>query len=145
MHRHSINKRKSPSIHFNKRHNITALRNPRHDRIREKLHSRGPHRRDTEKRGAILVFDPHGEYKNLTVEGSQTRVYGVKGKNKIRVETSSLRTGDYTNLIPDLTEAQRDLLEETVSLAKKFYDKYDLDAVKTYSHASTTQKTDGNS
>jgi len=82
------------------------------------------------KRGALLIFDPHGEYKNLTVEGSQTKVYGVKGKNKIRIETSSLRTGDYTNLIPDLTEAQRDLLEETVSLAKKFYDKYDLDAVK---------------
>lgn len=82
------------------------------------------------KKGALVVFDPHGEYKNLSIEGALTKVYGVKGDNRIKIETSSLRTGDYANLITDLSEPQRDLLEETVSLAGKFYDKYDFDIVK---------------
>ncbi|MBN2251516.1 MAG: ATP-binding protein [Candidatus Altiarchaeota archaeon] len=82
------------------------------------------------KKGSIVIFDPHGEYKNITADGSATRVYGVKGANKIKIETSSLRTGDFTNLVPDMTDPQRDLLEETASLASKFYDRYDLDIIR---------------
>lgn len=82
------------------------------------------------KKGSLIVFDPHGEYKNIKIPGTETKVYGVQGGNKIRIETSSLRTADFSNLIPDLTDPQRDLLEETVNLASKFYERYDLDVIK---------------
>jgi len=83
------------------------------------------------KKGSLIVFDPHGEYKNIKVDGSNTRVYGVKGDARIKIETASLRTSDFGNLIPDLTDPQKDLLEETVNLATKFYEKYDLEIIKT--------------
>ncbi|HDH41476.1 MAG TPA: ATP-binding protein [Candidatus Altiarchaeales archaeon] len=82
------------------------------------------------KRGSVIVFDPHGEYKWIRLEGSVTRVYGVRGDHKIKVETSSLRSIDFINLIPDLTDAQRDLIDAVINLARKFYDKYDLKIVK---------------
>jgi len=82
------------------------------------------------KKGAIIVYDPHGEYKNIKVPGSETIVYAVKGGKRIKIEASSLRVGDFANLIPDITDPQRDLLEETINLASKFYEKYDLEIVK---------------
>ena len=57
-------------------------------------------------------------------------MYSVKGENRIKIETASLRAIDFVNMIPDLTDAQRDLIESVVSLAKKFYDKYDLVILK---------------
>lgn len=82
------------------------------------------------KKGAILVFDPHGEYRNIKMEGSHTKVYGVKGVNKIKIETSSLRTGDFANMIPDITDPQRDLLDEVINVATKFYEKYDMEVLR---------------
>jgi hypothetical protein len=82
------------------------------------------------KKGSIVVFDPHGEYKGIQMPGAGTCVYGVKGERKIKIETASMRSSDFINLIPDLTEAQRDFIEAVLSIAKRFYDKYDLNIVK---------------
>lgn len=82
------------------------------------------------KKGSLVVFDPHGEYKGIDYAGSKTRVYGVKGENKIKIETSALRPVDFLNLVPDLTDAQRDFIEAVVGITKRFYDKYDLSIIK---------------
>ena len=79
-----------------------------------------------DKRGSIIVFDPHGEYKGLEMEDSVTRVFGVDGEDNVRVDVGSLTTADYANLIPDMTATQRDLLDEVISLVYRFYDNYDL-------------------
>lgn len=81
------------------------------------------------KKGSVIVVDPHGEYKNIKIEGSKTKVYNIKGENKIKVEASSLRIGDFSNLIPDITDPQRDLLDEILSRISKFYEKFNLDAI----------------
>lgn len=81
------------------------------------------------KKGSIIVFDPHGEYKNIRFSNSNTKVYGVKGDTKIKIETSLLRGGDFANLIPDVTDPQRDLLEEILGISSKFYEKYDLQII----------------
>jgi hypothetical protein len=82
------------------------------------------------KRGSLVVFDPPGEYKGIEMKGAGSRAYSVKGEKKIKIETSSLRSSDFINLIPDLTEAQRDFIEAALSIAKRFYEKYDLSIVK---------------
>ncbi|MBN2014659.1 MAG: ATP-binding protein [Candidatus Altiarchaeota archaeon] len=82
------------------------------------------------KKGAVVVFDPHGEYKGISMGNAKTKVYGVKGDSKIKIETSSLRSIDFINLVPDLTEAQRDLIDAVITLARKFYDRYDLNIIK---------------
>jgi len=83
------------------------------------------------KKGSVVVFDPHGEYKNIKFNDSTTKVYGVKGEHRIKIETTSLRIGDFSNLIPDITDPQRDLLDEIINnLASKFYEKYDLGIIR---------------
>jgi DNA helicase HerA-like ATPase len=82
------------------------------------------------KKGAVLVFDPHGEYRNIKTDAANTKVYGVKGANKIKIETSTLRVGDFANMIPDITDPQRDLLDEVINLASKFYEKYDMEILR---------------
>jgi DNA helicase HerA-like ATPase len=82
------------------------------------------------KKGSIIIFDPHGEYKEIKLGNSATKVYSVKGDRKIKIETSSLRSIDFINLVPDLTDAQRDLIDAVVNLARRFYDRYDLKIVK---------------
>ncbi len=81
------------------------------------------------KKGSVIVFDPHGEYKNIKFMNSKTVVYGIKGERKIKIEAHSLRSGDFANLIPDITDPQRDLLEEVLGIASKFYEKYDLKVI----------------
>jgi hypothetical protein len=81
------------------------------------------------KKGSVVVVDPHGEYKGIEIEESKTKVYDIKGENKIKIEASSLRIGDFANLIPDITDPQRDLLDEILARVSKFYEKYDLDAI----------------
>lgn len=78
------------------------------------------------KKGSVIVFDPHGEYKGIRFMDSKTTVYGVRGEMKIKIETHSLRVSDFVNLVPDITDPQRDLLEEVLGIAFKFYEKYDL-------------------
>ena len=82
------------------------------------------------KKGSVVVFDPHGEYKNIEFNDSTTRVCGVKGEQTIKIETSSLRTGDFSNIIPDITDPQRDLLDEVINMSSKFYEKYDLGIIR---------------
>jgi len=81
------------------------------------------------KKGSVVVVDPHGEYKSIKIKNSKTKVYDIKGENKIKIEASSLKIGDFSNLIPDLTDTQRDLLDELLSRVSKFYEKFDLDAI----------------
>lgn len=81
------------------------------------------------KKGSVVVFDPHGEYKSIEFRDSKTEIYGVKGDLKIKIETHSLRTADFINLVPDLTDPQRDLLDEIISQVSKFYEKYDLNII----------------
>lgn len=81
------------------------------------------------KKGSVVVFDPHGEYKNIEFSDSDVRVFGIEGENSIAIDVSSLGIGDFINLIPDITEPQSDLLEEVLNLAGRFYDKYDLSAI----------------
>jgi len=78
------------------------------------------------KRGSVVVFDLHGEFKSMEFKDSKTVVYTVDGARKIKVDVSSLSTGDFMNLMPDLTTTQRDLLDEVLGLADRFFDKYDL-------------------
>jgi hypothetical protein len=49
--------------------------------------------------------------------------------NRIKVDVASLSAGDFMNLMPDLTTTQRDLLDEILGLADRFYDKYDLETI----------------
>ena len=81
------------------------------------------------KKGSIIIFDPHGEYSRLELEGSKVKVYGEGYAHKIRIETSSITAGDYACLIPDLTGTQLDLLDEVLDLVARFYQKYDLDTI----------------
>ncbi|MFH0860996.1 MAG: ATP-binding protein [Candidatus Altiarchaeota archaeon] len=81
------------------------------------------------KRGSVVLFDPHGEFKDVRFKDSKVRVYGIEGKDRITVAASTLTTADFSNLIPDLTSTQRDLLDEVLTLAYKFYDEYDLSIV----------------
>jgi DNA helicase HerA-like ATPase len=81
------------------------------------------------KNASVIVFDPHGEFKDFELPGAETKVFGVDGEHNIRVEVSSLSTSDYVNLIPDLTATQRDLLDEVLSLAYRFYDRYNLENI----------------
>jgi uncharacterized protein len=81
------------------------------------------------KRGSVVVFDVHGEFKGMEFAGSDVAVYDVEGARRIKVDVSSLSTGDLVNLMPDLTSTQRDLLDEVLGLADRFFDKYDLENV----------------
>lgn len=78
------------------------------------------------KGGSVILFDPHGEFREIKFANSAVKVFGVEGDDKITVTASSLTTADFANLIPDLTSTQRDLLDEILTLAYRFYDKYDL-------------------
>jgi hypothetical protein len=79
--------------------------------------------------GAVIVFDLHGEFKGMKFDNASSIVYDVEGKNKIKVDVASLNAGDYVNLMPDLTNTQRDLLDEVISLAERFYERYDLNTI----------------
>ncbi len=81
------------------------------------------------KKGSVVVIDAHGEYKGVKIPGSKTKVYDIRGENRIRIEASSLRISDFSNLIPDITDPQRDLLDEILTRVSKFYEKFDLDAI----------------
>ena len=81
------------------------------------------------KKGSVVVFDLHGEFKGMEFKDSKVVVYNVEGGNNIKVDVSSLQTGDFMSLIPDLTTTQRDLLDEVIGLADRFYDKYDLETI----------------
>ncbi|MFH1402800.1 MAG: ATP-binding protein [Candidatus Altiarchaeota archaeon] len=81
------------------------------------------------KKGSVLVFDLHGEFINVRMKDSGVKVYDVEGKDMIKVNVDSLSSGDYVNLMPDLTNTQRDLLDEVLNLADKFYEKYDLNTI----------------
>ncbi|MCX6695361.1 MAG: ATP-binding protein [Candidatus Altiarchaeota archaeon] len=78
------------------------------------------------KKGSVVVFDPHGEFKEMSFKDSSVVVYDVEGSNRIKVDVNSLGTSDFVNLMPDLTTTQRDLLEEVIGLADRFYEQYDL-------------------
>jgi DNA helicase HerA-like ATPase len=78
------------------------------------------------KKGSVVLFDLHGEFKNIILEKSKVKVYGIEGGDKIKVEVSALSVADYSNLMPDLTSTQRDLLDELLGMAYRFYEKYDL-------------------
>jgi len=80
------------------------------------------------KRGSVVLFDLHGEFKGMEFKDSEVRVYDIE-RNKIKVEVSSLSTADYNNLMPDLTSSQRDLLDEILSMSYRFYEKYDLQVI----------------
>ncbi|RLI93713.1 MAG: hypothetical protein DRO92_03805 [Candidatus Altiarchaeales archaeon] len=84
-----------------------------------------------DKDGSVVVFDPHGEYKNMSFEDSDVRVFSTEGEDRIRIDVASFSATDFMNLIPDITETQRDLLEEVINLAEKFYEKYDLNTILT--------------
>ena len=81
------------------------------------------------KKGSVVVFDPHGEFKDMGFENSKVFILGIEGANRIKIETGSLTTNDFINLIPDMTDTQRDLLDEILSISYKFYEKYDLDVI----------------
>ncbi len=78
------------------------------------------------KHGSIVVFDPHGEYKDIEFDDAVVAVYGVETNNQLKIGVGSLRTSDFVNLIPDMTDPQRDLLDEVLSMASRFYEKYDF-------------------
>jgi hypothetical protein len=81
------------------------------------------------KKGSVVVFDIHGEFKNMRLERSSVGVYGIDSDSRIKVEVSSLSIGDYNNLMPDLTPSQRDLLDEILGMSYRFYEKYDMKAI----------------
>jgi len=81
------------------------------------------------KKGSIVLFDIHGEFRCMEFKDAEVVVYDVEGKNKIKVGVPSLNTGDFINLMPDLTTTQRDLLDEVLGLADRFYEKYDLEGI----------------
>ena len=81
------------------------------------------------KKGSVVVFDLHGEFLGMEFQGADVAVYTVEGAKRIKVDVSSLSTGDFMNLMPDLTTTQRDLLDEVLGLADRFYDRYDLKTV----------------
>lgn len=92
------------------------------------------------KKGSVVVFDPHGEYKNIKMDGVTTTVYKIRDirdsakeedakEEKIKISVPSLTATDFSNLIPDLTDPQRDLLDEVLDSISKIYEKYDLEII----------------
>jgi len=81
------------------------------------------------KGGSVVLFDLHGEFKDMQFEESSVRVLSVEGEDKIKVEVGELSFGDFVNLIPDISSSQRDLLDEVLSLAYRFYERYDLTVI----------------
>lgn len=81
------------------------------------------------KKGAVVVFDPHGEYKGIRFPDAAVKVYGIEDKDRIKIDTGSLRVSDFISMIPDLTSTQKDLLDEILSLSYRFYEKYDLNVI----------------
>lgn len=81
------------------------------------------------KQGTVVVFDPHTEYTQIELDDSEVRVYGKNEADQIRVSAKNMSTGDFACLIPDLTSTQIDLLDETLDLVDRFYQKYDLNTI----------------
>ncbi|MFC2154332.1 ATP-binding protein [Candidatus Altiarchaeota archaeon] len=78
------------------------------------------------KKASVVVFDPHGEYKQMRFDDSKVKIFSLEGDKKIKIEAASLEIPDFANLIPDLTTTQQDLLDEILSVAYRFYEKYDF-------------------
>ncbi|ODS42779.1 MAG: hypothetical protein MSIBF_05695 [Candidatus Altiarchaeales archaeon IMC4] len=100
------------------------------------------------KHGSIVVFDPHGEYRGMAVNDSDSCIYSIEGDNRIKIAVRSLHTGDFANLIPDLTDPQRDLLDELLNMISRFYEEYDLSVLtkvlsELYDVKKASDKTDG--
>ena len=81
------------------------------------------------KGGALVVFDLHNEFRGIEIDGVSTRIYDTSGGGRIRVDVSSLTTTDFKNLMPDMTSAQRDLLDEVLGIADRFFTSYDLNNI----------------
>ena len=83
------------------------------------------------KNGAVVVFDLHGEYRDISLPFSKVRIFSFdeESESKLKIDVSSLHASDFSTLIPDITPLQRDLLEEILNLASKFYSSYDLSTI----------------
>ncbi len=94
-----------------------------------------------EKHASIVVFDPHGEYRNMRFTDASVKVFAPGGPTRLTIEAASLTRGDFAALIPDLTATQQDLLEEITAMAARFYEKYDLRLLlKVLSHMHELKK-----
>jgi len=83
------------------------------------------------KGGAIIVFDPHGEYKYLGYknDGEKSELYdnvlvlgvGKSAEKKLRMKASRLSAEDITAMSAGTTDTQRDMLYEIIDIcsAKK--------------------------
>lgn len=83
------------------------------------------------KGGAIVIFDPHGEYKHLghLVDGTKSdihenvRVFGIgrHAKTRLQLKASNLSAEDIASLTAGTTDVQKDLLYSVIDLcaAKK--------------------------
>lgn len=82
-----------------------------------------------QKNGSVVVFDLHGEFKNVQDEGFKTRLYDVEGEDRIKVDVSTLSTGELASIMGDITPTQRDLFDELMSVIRRHYDRFDLSQV----------------
>jgi DNA helicase HerA-like ATPase len=88
------------------------------------------------KGGAMVIFDPHGEYRFLGYksDGSKSEVHdrvkvfgvGKKAENPIRIRTNSLKPEDFAAMLPGTTETQKGMLYDLIDLAGDLNRNYTL-------------------
>jgi hypothetical protein len=88
------------------------------------------------KGGAIIVLDPHGEYKYLGYKSDDTKsdifeqvkVYGVgrHSGDKLRIKASRLSADDIASMTAGTSETQKNMLYEVIELCRKKKRNYNL-------------------
>jgi len=90
------------------------------------------------KKGAIIVLDPHGEYKYLGYNEDGTKssifdrvkVYGVgsaqEDQTPLKIKANKLSPRDYYALIPGLSESQEQALYDIIKITKDMRFDYNL-------------------
>jgi hypothetical protein len=88
------------------------------------------------KGGAIVVFDPHGEYKHLGYrsDGSKSGIFdkvnvlgvGKNAEKKLKIKAGRLTAEDIAAMAAGTTDTQRDMLYEVISICQEKRQDYNL-------------------
>jgi len=88
------------------------------------------------KGGAVVVFDPHGEYKYLGYksDGSESEFYdqikvlgiGKRAEKRLKIRANGLTADDIASMSPGTSETQRDMLYEIIGICADQKQSYNL-------------------
>jgi len=88
------------------------------------------------KRGALVIFDPHGEYKYLGYkrDGTESTIFdkvkvmgvGHRAADPLKVKADRLNPEDIASMIPNTSETQKGMLHDIIDVCGKFKKNYNL-------------------